>query len=192
MRRFGRTLVAIAALRTSMGVLVMIAFDPKSFVATAICLAAFIAGLLSDQVDGWIARKYSCPSVAGYLQDSVSDKLFHIGCLLGLIPFFGGVALVLWVTCSREIGILAIRVVTNDVGSSLVRFKKQSIAYAAALRLGIGSALVFSLTAKGNPSKIELIWLYGILCLAGGLGLLNLLALLRFSRTNESPRVRPE
>jgi phosphatidylglycerophosphate synthase len=101
----------------------------------AICAAALAQA--SDQLDGWIARKWSYPTLAGYAQDSVADKLFHAGCLLGLGREFPLVPFILWAVLSREFIIMALRMLESEVQLSLKKFKSYSVLYATFLRIGI-------------------------------------------------------
>lgn len=44
-------------------------------------LSVFLWALLSDWLDGWLARKLNCTSVLGAIFDPIADKIFYIGTL---------------------------------------------------------------------------------------------------------------
>lgn len=137
MRPLGGTLIAIATMRACLGALVLVSLTYTVPYAEVICLVALAMAQLSDHLDGWLARRFSRPSVAGYLQDSISDKLFHAGCLLGLQERFDGVGVIFWGLLVREFILLATRVLTAEVGPSLARLRRYSVLYAVLVRLGI-------------------------------------------------------
>lgn len=67
-------------------------------------LAVYLAGVGTDVVDGWIARRTGTTSAAGALADGIADKTFHAAVALslwsaGAIPWHW---LLLWF--SREAG----------------------------------------------------------------------------------------
>ncbi len=148
MRPFGKLLISFAVARTAIGFLILIFFTPNNTGAVYLCLCLFALAQLSDQIDGWIARKFSWPTVGGYLQDSVSDKLLHIGCLLAFSEYFTWVGIFVWFICAREMIILAFRVVLLDLSAKLKKYKYQSIIYASALRTSIVLFLLFPLVPQ--------------------------------------------
>jgi phosphatidylglycerophosphate synthase len=137
MRRFGRTLVAIAVFRAGIGLAIVILFDPTVGTSIETCFVLLLVGFVSDQVDGWLARRYSTPNVAGYLQDAVSDKLLHVASLIALSRQFELIGIALWLVVARELTLLAIRIVSPSIEIALKRYRWQSLAYAACLRLGL-------------------------------------------------------
>lgn len=143
MRPLSHTLLAIAVFRAAMGALVLIVLQFGTPGATYVPIGAFAAAQISDHLDGWIARRWAQPTYAGYLQDSVADKLFHAGCLLGLSAANTFVGLLLWGVLVREFVLLALRVLLPHLKAEAGRFRPYSIAYAAMLRWGIA---VFLLT----------------------------------------------
>ncbi len=169
-RPLGRTLVSIAVARGALGLFVLVAFRPESRVSIAICLLAMGIAQLSDHLDGWLVRRYSTPSVAGYLQDSVADKLFHLGCLLALARYYEWVSVFIWIVCAREFLVLAIRIVVADVRLALQRFRLQSIAYAVAMRITIAGAFLSTFIVGGRHERIDVWLLYGALSILGIVG----------------------
>ncbi|TAJ33646.1 CDP-alcohol phosphatidyltransferase family protein [Bosea sp. (in: a-proteobacteria)] len=142
MRPLGRTLIAIAVLRASLGFGILLALQTRMSGTAGVCLGAFVVAQLSDHLDGWIARRWSRSSLAGYLQDSVADKLFHVGCLLGLGTVYAPVGPLLWGVLVREFVLMATRVLAPDFRVNPGRDKRYSVAYAVLLRTGILSLLL--------------------------------------------------
>lgn len=46
-----------------------------------VTLPVFVWAIVSDGLDGWLARKLGCTSVFGAIFDPVADKIFYIGTL---------------------------------------------------------------------------------------------------------------
>ncbi|HEX8585473.1 MAG TPA: CDP-alcohol phosphatidyltransferase family protein [Allosphingosinicella sp.] len=185
-RRLGGTLIAIATFRAFLGAIVLIWLSHPLPDVEIVCLAALAVAQLTDHLDGWLARRYSTPCLAGYLQDSVSDKLFHVGCLIGLQTRFDGVGLLLWGLLAREFILLASRVLAPEVDRSLARLRTYSVAYAALVRLGI---LSFMLSLWGGAAGGYAISVgYALLAAAVILGTLGWAAALKPSRSSEARR----
>jgi CDP-diacylglycerol--glycerol-3-phosphate 3-phosphatidyltransferase len=182
MRRFGRTLIAISVFRACAGVLVVVAFDPARPNSSIFCLVIFGLAQASDQIDGWLARNYSHPTTAGYLQDAVSDKLFHIGCLIALSERFEWIGLTLWFVVGRELILLAARVVSPNIEAMLKRYKFQSLVYAALMRIGI--LVLFAVPLIGMENMYQLMSATGYLTLNVGVAF-GVIAALRLVRNPE-------
>src|SRR6202023_2178176 len=130
-------LIFISVLRACAGAFIVIIFDPAHPDSSIPCLLAFFLAQASDQLDGWIARKCSQPTTIGCLQDAVSDKLFHVGCLIALSERFEWIGITLWFVVGRELVLLAVRVVSPNLDIMLKRHKAESLIYAGLMRLGI-------------------------------------------------------
>lgn len=152
MRRWGRTLIGIAIFRSSLGALILAVLSLEIGNSMLIALGAFALAQVSDHVDGWIARHHSSPSVAGYLQDSISDKLLHFGCLLGLGVYFPFVHVMLWLVIARELVLMGLRVVAINIREAFGEFRPYSVAYAVLLRTGIVAFFVSDLVPSDNIS----------------------------------------
>lgn len=89
-------------------------------------LGIFIFGVISDAVDGYIARKSKQNSKAGLILDPLGDKLLLISafiCLYLIDQFPAGIKFPLWVTLiviSRDVIIL--------LGAAVIFIVKQNIA----------------------------------------------------------------
>jgi phosphatidylglycerophosphate synthase len=173
MRRFGRTLAAIAIGRASIGLAILIYFDPTDPASASICLLGFAVGLASDHADGLIARKYSVPTITGYLQDAVSDKLLHIASLLALSKEFELLAITVWLVVARELIILSVRVVSPQLITMLKQFKWQSLVYAGLLRAGLICFFLLSCFRETSNNELLIVVSYVILNSGVAFGLLE-------------------
>jgi hypothetical protein len=151
MRRFGRTLITIAVCRAGIGLAIVVTFDPAIRTTNLVCFGLLLIGLASDQIDGWLARRYSTPNVAGYLQDAVSDKLLHVASLIALSRRFELLGIAVWLVVARELTLLAIRVVVPNIQVALKRYRWQSLVYAGLVRIGLIG--FFLIACYGDATK---------------------------------------
>ena len=148
MRPFSAVLILIAVARSIIGAAILLLYDPNQLNTVILSVALFGLAQISDFVDGPIARKYSVPTVEGYLQDSIADKLFHIGCLLSLISLSEWISLILWAIVAREFLLLGMRILSNRIDQFLKDFKWYSVIYATFLRIGLFILLASPLSAS--------------------------------------------
>lgn len=92
------------------------------------CCVLFVVAMLSDVVDGWLARKWDLQSVAGAFLDPLADKLMMLVALVMMIPLGWVPAWVVVIMESRELAISGLRMVAMSEGmvisaGSLGKFK---------------------------------------------------------------------
>ena len=176
-RPLGRTLLSIAIFRSCLGGFVLAAFRPEHPRLIIACLVALGLAEASDLIDGAIARKFSTPTLAGYLQDSIADKIFNFGSLLALATTYRWIHFMVWGLLIREFLILATRITDSKIEVSLKRFKSQVVCYALFVRTGIFGFLVASLNA-GRVAAICALLSYVILAAAviwGAIGIIQMI-----------------
>ena len=188
----GRTLLGIAIFRSSLGALVLLLFRSHSFGLIWACILALILAEASDLADGAIARTFSTPTLAGYLQDSIADKIFNFGCLLALATEFRWIHYLIWGLLIREFLILATRIIDTKIDISLKRFKPHVVLYAVFVRTGIFGFLVTSLNT-GRPAAFLEFLSYLALAAAAAWGAINIVQTIFFrvvpTDSLESPEV---
>lgn len=64
--------------------MIVLFFIPAKWAAWA-CLGIYVAGAVTDWLDGWIARRYGQTSEFGRFLDPIADKIFVVTVLLMLI-----------------------------------------------------------------------------------------------------------
>lgn len=81
-----------------------------------ICMAVFVAAMIGDVIDGWLARKWDIQSVAGAFLDPIADKLLVLATLVMLIPLGWVPAWMVLVLEARELIIGAVRQIAISEG----------------------------------------------------------------------------
>ncbi len=95
--------------------------------AVASCVL-FVIAMLSDVLDGWLARRWDLQSVAGAFLDPLADKLMVLTALVMMIPLGWVPAWIVVLMESRELAISGLRMVAMSEGmviaaGSLGKFK---------------------------------------------------------------------
>ncbi len=121
-----------------------------------IALAIFLLGVLSDAVDGYIARKAKLHSKAGLILDPLGDKLLLISAFVCLFFLPSEIKFPLWVTLvviSRDflilLGALLIFIVKQTMNIAPTRWGKLTTTFqmasviAVLLQLGVAYILMF-------------------------------------------------
>ena len=132
--------------------------------ANVLACAIFVAGALTDILDGWIARKYQMFSAFGAFLDPVADKLAVAIALFLIVQWHHTVpiALLSAVIVGREITISALREWMAQVGAhGLVKVaglgKLKTIVQMTAI-----SCLIFREPLLGLPIFLIGEWLLGV------------------------------
>ncbi|MBU3958319.1 MAG: CDP-alcohol phosphatidyltransferase family protein, partial [Candidatus Omnitrophica bacterium] len=112
----------------------LVYYSPQRDYLRFVALGIFILGVLSDMVDGYIARKSQQQSKAGLVLDPLGDKLLLISafvCLYLIDSFPLGIRFPLWVALiviSRDViiilGAVVIFIVKQDINVSPTRWGK--------------------------------------------------------------------
>lgn len=100
---------------------------PDRLQAAASCVI-FVVAMLSDVLDGWLARRWDLQSAAGAFLDPLADKLMVLTTLVMLIPHGWVPAWMVVVLESRELAIGGLRQIAVSEGmviaaGSLGKFK---------------------------------------------------------------------
>jgi CDP-diacylglycerol--glycerol-3-phosphate 3-phosphatidyltransferase len=125
----------------------------------AIACAVFVIGMLSDILDGYLARKWNLQSVAGAFLDPLADKLMVITALVMLIPHGWVPAWMVVVLESRELAISGLRSIAMSEGmviaaGSMGKFKTSYQSTALGFLLWHHDTLGFDVYSVG----ILLLW----------------------------------
>lgn len=109
-------------------VMVALLWDEPGPITGRVACFLFIAAMLSDVVDGWLARKWGLQSIAGAFLDPLADKLMVLTCLVMLIPYGWVSAWFVVILESRELAVSGLRSIAMSEGiviaaGSLGKFK---------------------------------------------------------------------
>lgn len=113
---FGRLLVAPVILV----LLLVLEYKAKNIgVSRAVSLAAaliFTVAMVTDMVDGYLARRYKMTSSFGKLMDPLADKLLFLTAMIMMIPLGRISAWIAAILFIREVSITALRGIAVEEG----------------------------------------------------------------------------
>lgn len=108
-RPLGALLASLSFSRIVIGVLFILLFRSRENNSSIICLILLLLVQLSDHLDGFLARRFSTPSIVGYAQDSLSDKLFQLAAFIAIQREFALPVIVVWFLIMRDTTLFAYR-----------------------------------------------------------------------------------
>lgn len=171
---------AISLSRVALALLFLTCFrnTPGALLNAAVFVA--IIAQATDHLDGYLVRKFSQPSVTGWVFDSFADRSFYFAALLAFEREYGVEGIIVWAFILRELALYGVRVVAGEFEPLLPGFRKLALAHAAIVRLGIVMGCIIPYLL---PSAHQYDWLVSILSLilimATTLGYANLWLLMR-------------
>ena len=132
----------------------LVYYSPERDHLRFIALGIFVLGVISDAVDGYIARKSQLKSKAGLVLDPLGDKLLLISafiCLYLINEFPAGIRFPLWVVLiviSRDVIIILGAAVTfmikQDINVSPTRWGKLTTSFQMLAVVAVLTQLKFS------------------------------------------------
>jgi phosphatidylglycerophosphate synthase len=141
---------AVSLARILLALLFVVLFRARPGALLAASIAIALLAQLSDQLDGYLARRQGAPSVTGWLFDSVADRAFYVSALLAFDREYDLGTVLVWLFVLREICLYAFRVAVGDFDERLPGFRKLALFHAGLTRLAIalGCALPYLLSPE--------------------------------------------
>jgi phosphatidylglycerophosphate synthase len=104
----------LSAFRIPAALVLFAIYDPTSRTRTSICVVLSGLIMVSDFLDGKLARKYSLESKVGYVLDGLGDRAVHVTVFLLFVTYGILNALLAWGLIFREMCVYAVRLVEED------------------------------------------------------------------------------
>lgn len=111
----------------------------RTYLATLFLL---IAALLTDALDGRLARRWKVTSALGYVLDTMGDRAIQLALVLVFLVRYSFHPLFVWLLIFRDISIYAVRVLSKDWLEKSRRMRSISLFHYIALRVWIGMFIV--------------------------------------------------
>ncbi len=147
----------------------------------AAALLMFIAAIITDWLDGWLARRMKAVSPFGKVADPIADKILALGTLLALIRT-KELAIPLWAVfliVMRELIIGGVRVIAGAQGKVLVADKQGKIKTVISLIAIMVMVGIVVLRDHGFAEPWMIRSVYPLTVLCAGLALSSLWSYLR-------------
>ena len=97
-------------------VMVWLLWEEPSFKDGIIATAIFAGAMITDIIDGWLARRWDLVSPIGAYLDPLADKLMTVTVLVMLIPHGRAPAWVVVLLLCRELAITGLRGIASQEG----------------------------------------------------------------------------
>jgi CDP-diacylglycerol--glycerol-3-phosphate 3-phosphatidyltransferase len=97
-------------------VMVWLLYDPPSRSQDFIAFLVFVVAMITDIIDGWLARKWNLTSTIGAYLDPLADKLMVITVLVMLIPLGRVPAWIVALLLCRELAVTGLRSIASQEG----------------------------------------------------------------------------
>jgi phosphatidylglycerophosphate synthase len=111
----------------------------RTYLATLFLL---ITALLTDALDGRLARRWKVTSALGYVLDTMGDRAIQLALVLVFLVRYSFHPLFVWLLIFRDISIYAVRVLSKDWLEKSRRMRSISLFHYIALRVWIGMFIV--------------------------------------------------
>ena len=150
-------------------VMVALLWETPSFLVCQITVAIFVFAMITDIVDGWLARRWDLVSPVGAYLDPLADKLMSTTVLVMLVSLGRVPAWMVVVLLCRELAITGLRGIASQEGLLLPAtvFGKLKTVY-------LGTALGFLLwhhntwNTDTHSAGIALLWIAMFCSVASG------------------------
>jgi CDP-diacylglycerol--glycerol-3-phosphate 3-phosphatidyltransferase len=149
---------------------VLLLNENMTFDDCKIAVTIFVFAMITDIIDGWLARKWGLVSPVGAYLDPLADKLMTITVLVMLIPLGRAPAWLVAILLCREVAITGLRSIASQEGlilaaSSLGKLKT----------VYLGTAIGFllwhyeTLGCDAHSAGIVLLWIATFFSVLSGL-----------------------
>ena len=109
------------------------------FLATA---ALLVIAMITDALDGYLARRWKVSSASGYVLDAMGDRAVHLALILVVLVRYDFHPLFVWLLVFRDIAIYAVRVLSKGWLQKSRRLRWVSLWHATILRGWLGLYVV--------------------------------------------------
>ena len=127
----------------------------KRYIAV-VCI--FLFAMLSDGLDGFLARRWGTYSELGYALDSMGDRAIHLALMLVFLVRYSFHPIFIWMIVFRDLSICSVQMLSKEWRAKTARMRPLFLVHATTLRIWLGLFLlrdgfrVFTGTDKLNTS----------------------------------------
>jgi CDP-diacylglycerol--glycerol-3-phosphate 3-phosphatidyltransferase len=110
-----------------------------TYIATA-CIV--LMALVTDVLDGYLARRWNVASPVGYVMDGLGDRAMHIALLLVFMARYSISPVLVWLVIFREICVYAVRISSTNWLSGAANARVATCVHVSCFRLWLGMFLL--------------------------------------------------
>jgi phosphatidylglycerophosphate synthase len=121
--------------RIPLAALFLITFSSRETTHFWVSICLIGLALLTDILDGRLARHWGVTSVSGYLLDGLGDKVFYAALLIVITREAPSQTLIAWLLIGRELILYGLRVIDPRQREHRMFLRSASLFYAFAIRI---------------------------------------------------------
>lgn len=133
---------AISCSRIALGLVIVILATHRSRTIFLLIVTLAMLSMISDAVDGYLARRWNVASTTGYVLDAMGDRSIHLALILVVLVRFNFNPVYVWLLIFRDISIYAVRILTPDWVHQSRQLRWLSVMHATILRVWLGIYLL--------------------------------------------------
>jgi phosphatidylglycerophosphate synthase len=130
--------------RIPLAALLVVTFTTRDVRQFWLSICVIGLALLSDFLDGKIARRMGVASVTGYLLDGLGDKVFYAALLIVITREAPSQIFISWMLISRELILYGLRVIDPRQDANRMHLRSVSLFYAVTIRIYFSGFLIWS------------------------------------------------
>lgn len=129
--------------RIALSVVFLVSFRPYYGLSLLTAVLAAVLAQISDHADGYLVRRYSNPTVAGWVFDSLADRAFYLAAILAFERELGFSLILVWLFMLRELWLYGVRVIVGDFHTITTSFRFLTLVHAGIVRAGIAVGCIY-------------------------------------------------
>jgi phosphatidylglycerophosphate synthase len=133
---------AISCSRIVLGLIILILATHLNRTTFVLIVGLATLAMVSDAVDGFLARRWNVASTTGYVLDTMGDRSIHLALILIVLVRYSFNPVYVWLLIFRDISIYAVRVLTPDWVRQSRQLRWLSVMHATILRAWLGIYLL--------------------------------------------------
>jgi cardiolipin synthase len=102
----------------------------------------FMFAMLSDGLDGYLARRWGTYSELGYALDSMGDRAIHLALMLVFLVRYSFHPIFIWLIVFRDLSICSVQMLSKEWRSKTARMRPLFLFHATTLRIWLGLFLL--------------------------------------------------
>lgn len=162
---------ALSVSRIPAAIIFLIVFSYDNIISMIPGICVLIYALVSDVLDGILARRLSVTTKTGYFLDGLGDRAVSVAIILTVLRTDDDQLLLAWLLIFREVAIYALRALGAGDKQSIESLRWASIAQAGSIRFYFAGFLIWcAISAAGleGDDWLQGYVLFGILAVIFG------------------------
>lgn len=126
---------ALSLLRILISVLILATYSGKNPYLYSLAIALIALAILTDVLDGYLARRLKVTSELGYILDGLGDRAAYVAIILCLVLIHSVPLFIAWLFIFREVLVYALRLLRKNWYRNNKPLRKYSRWHALGIRL---------------------------------------------------------